>query len=620
MKDNFCLFLHNLKTVLNTVKLYSATHSIFIQKLEEFYLFIRDMFKELDSITISISKEEILINGEYSCDITAYADIVEALYARRIVLLEVRSGLFKEELAAFLELLSTPVKTLNENGGIRKLLRDRGVASIVVKEIDFKKMLLSNGEDAFDPWEWIVSQDIDTDISENKLLDDAFSADGLRQLKNDKAKFNKIKDYFLELKKGNSESYKKYAKKAIKGIVESSGEGFDAEAVSPFVEGLSADEIADTLWEEIMSQDGYDTLNIGLFARLIGDDKSKDVAAELEKRAKRYSAMLNSPNVRKKIKQLFSGAEETISKSYYNFLSGIIDNLDDSGAEFFNERHAFVNFLYIMIEMLDDIKGDEKKREVLLKIYGYWNEYLTFKDTELFIKLYLFISDYLSGLNNNIGNKEMEQLEDIRSDISREFENMVLNGDIPDKYFQDVMPIIANNKTIKNKFFQRILLSRKLCRGTTAFILYSYGSEEWRYILRNIKKRMKDRFFIKSLVESVTLFNPSGAFFLLKFIYENVEPEMKSEVLSKMEELKIFNEEFIDGVIKDDDDDVVLTAFKIALLDKRYFENKMAGMFKKDIFFFFKKKKMLRYAAILEKAGISEARYYYENIISDYCG
>ncbi len=87
-------------------------------------------------LSYGVSRDAVLVGGEVPATHPAVRTrLAPHLHERGVLLLRFVSGVTLEELTAFVELLTLPVGTIFDRGGLVRLLVDRGVTRVIIEEI-----------------------------------------------------------------------------------------------------------------------------------------------------------------------------------------------------------------------------------------------------------------------------------------------------------------------------------------------------------------------------------------------------------------------------------------------------------------------------------------------------
>ncbi len=115
---------------------YAPTHPSCAHLGQKLHASVLRALQSEPQLAFGVSRDAVLIGGETPAAHPAVRNrLAPHLHERGVLLLRFASGVTLEELTAFVELLTLPVATIYDRGGLVRLVLDRGVTRIVVEEI-----------------------------------------------------------------------------------------------------------------------------------------------------------------------------------------------------------------------------------------------------------------------------------------------------------------------------------------------------------------------------------------------------------------------------------------------------------------------------------------------------
>jgi hypothetical protein len=115
---------------------YAPTHPSCAQLGTKVHATVARALQSETTLQYGVSKENVLVGGEVPAAHPAVRlRLAPHLYERGVLLFRVSQGVTIDELTAFIEILTLPVNTIFDRGGILRLVVGRGIVHIAVEEI-----------------------------------------------------------------------------------------------------------------------------------------------------------------------------------------------------------------------------------------------------------------------------------------------------------------------------------------------------------------------------------------------------------------------------------------------------------------------------------------------------
>jgi HEAT repeat protein len=175
---NRFIFLFNIAR--HHARSYPSEHPQIAKSIQNFLTLFDSLLEYRDEITIGVAKDNLII-GDASLERNAvFKDLANSLFECDIASFTIRRSVSPEELLAFYQLLALESEEIREKGGFSYLLRDAGVGSVKVLDIDYSSFHTTEMETIEAPTaeeeEEIVDMPWESFIS--GLIDGKLSADG----------------------------------------------------------------------------------------------------------------------------------------------------------------------------------------------------------------------------------------------------------------------------------------------------------------------------------------------------------------------------------------------------------------------------------------------------------
>jgi len=201
---NRFIFLFNIAR--HHAKSYPINHPQIAKSVQNFLSLLDSLLEYRDEITIGVAKDNLII-GDASLEKNAvFKDLANSLFECDIASFTIRRSVTHDELLSFYQLITLDPEEIREKGGCGYLLRDAGVGSVRVMDIDYSSFhttemdsIEAPSDDEIEavidaPWESFISGLIEGNLSadgEKATVDDidpATLAQMMNDLKKEKGK------------------------------------------------------------------------------------------------------------------------------------------------------------------------------------------------------------------------------------------------------------------------------------------------------------------------------------------------------------------------------------------------------------------------------------------------
>ncbi len=543
-------FLKSLKATFNNASAYEKDHPYFIKSVENFLNKVNGLFSYLSPIQIAFTFEALLVEDMH-VQKSALSDEVAAIFhQRKIMSLEIRKGITLEEMVYFLSGISMPPRKLLRAGGALRLVDEKLIPHIRVKEVDYSQLLTEGGEELKDIWVFllgdVVAKKDPRKISEivgnfDKIIG-KFKADDILE---DTDLNKNVMNFLGYLKGGQSEDYKNCSMALIRQLLRGqdiTGQHKIDEA-KRLLKGFDADIFSDTLWEETLKDQAFSSLSFKLFSTLVERNKHQEIADVLAKKAKTSPSIINNAKARKRISDLFAQAQNNYILEIYRHALDSIFKDDASGKEFRFDRDGLrKNFRLILLNIVSVETNKEKLSLVVEKMTEEIDRVLGDRDFE-----------YLSYLFDICGKRKKEDpsladlFEKIEGRITNLIENLVFREDIQQdiEYFIDALQKSSLNVDFYlNKVFNEDKVNPNILK-----LFLRFFPQDLPLFYSGLDKRSSDLEFLQSILESLENVNKPVTIDILKYIFSISNNIIKIEVLRAMQELHSYDKEFLLAIL-----------------------------------------------------------------------
>ena len=513
-------FVKGLRIAINNALAYSRQHPYFLKSTQEFKEKIDALFVFLDPVKVSVTPESLFLDGKYWNKIATSVELAQILHQRKIKSIEFKSGLTIPELADCLSFLALQPKEILKKGGLSSLLRDVNSQYIRIEELDYSSLLGAQGEDNKDIWLYLFNQAVEKqDAQKIDEVADNFS-EGIKNLsvkkviEDDKLRGN-LHGLLHYLKDGKKEKFFKCSQE-LSGLFLNSGVQISADHADKLKEvfsDLDGNDFTDVLLSQISDTTSLNTLNLGLFSRLAGEEKAQDIASRLADKVKGKTELKNKPEFIKKIKDLLSGSDaQTVSPVYHSALSSLIENVSFKDTLFFDREQLRANYRMVILNLLIQEKDPAALRMILEKLGKEWVNINQDRD-------YKFLNYLLDALRQKNKNQELPAgaLEDIEKRIGQTVENNIWDEAVPEGLAQ-LAGALEKSCLTADFYLDKIFRENKLnLHGLKLFLRFFPESLDIFY--ERLRARHADLEFLSQVIQILASINQPVSLAALKEIF-----------------------------------------------------------------------------------------------------
>lgn len=546
-------FLNSLKVALNNSSVYFQEHPVLKKSVEDFKVKTDLLLEFVSSIKIGFAPASLFINGEVFEKTRLYEELAGFFHFRKIRSVEIKKGVSLEELINFLQKISMPPREIFKKGVLESILKRDNASHVLLEILDYSQFLHSeDGEEDKDVWIYlfgsIVSEDDARNI--NQLVDNfekIISKFKSNELLEDEELHSNIVKFLAYLQNKEQEKFLKCSKEVIKLLLKNkkSSQEDMHERARIFFKGLDVQELADTLWQEIIGDDNFNVFSFNLFSTLVKDKKQDEhIASSLAYKFRKDKQLNASPRMRNKIKELVSSSDVSLPEVYQRTLSKLLKEMVDlpAGQKKLEAAALHASYRFLILNLLVGEKSRSRLVLISEKFLAEW--YAVIADNDIrFLKAFLEIAekkmqdisfaDIFSPFRKRaLGFIENLVLEDEGLPEAEYFSNMLTESSLHVGYYLD--KIFKENKV--NPFLLKL------------FFRFFPGSLP---IFRdNLKKKSTDADFLKNIVDSLKIVNSAASLQLLEYIYSFTHVLLKIEIVKAMREMNVRDEIFLFSILK----------------------------------------------------------------------
>lgn len=605
-------FFRFLKISYNIACLYSKDHPYFLKSVKDLKEKTDMLLQFLNPINIGITTSSLAVDGKTWKKAGLHDEIANMLHSRKIKSIEIRQGLTLEELISFMGKASLRPKEILRAGGISKALSKEKTSHLFVEELDYSSLLRSEGEEIKDIWVYLLQEAVERkDPQEiDKLADNLASLLGRLKAKDfleDEQLQQHLVSFLQYLKDHRKDKFEKCVTEILGSILKDKAffEDKSLKNLRVFIQDLSADELADVIWDKILTDGDFDALSFKLFSQLSEEKKHQEIAISLAGKLEKA----DNPQIRKKVQNLFFVPNSSIiSEVYRNTLSSLLKHISFEDKFLFDRRHLEINYHFILLNLLSETKDRQSLSQIVENIYQDWDKITEARDWE-----------YLKYLLDILKQRKKEDpslksiFESLDKHLSNFIESLVWEVETPPELeaFIDALEVSSLNF---NLYLERIFNENKINPYILKLFLKFFPQNLAKFC-ENLEKKHTDIEFLAKIIQSLGLTGLPLAVEVLKTIFSFVNELLKIEVLKAMQNLPTFDAKFLFSILKEESVSLRKEALVILAKDERVKKEAIARLLCIKSPWGIKNKIILQNLGIIEEVGLEEAREYV-NILS----
>jgi hypothetical protein len=600
-----------MKVSLKNAAMYNQDHPAFQKTVTDVKERIDALFEYMSPIEISFSPHALLVENKFWDEEKMYQELGRIFHFRKVKKFKVSRGVTLSELMVFMSHISLTPRDIFKKGGIEVILKDENISHITVEELDYSQLLKGEGEEVKDVWSYLLQEAVEQEDKE-KLMEVAESFEKVikdfepGEFLEDKEFSENFIRFFDYLKVNEEKNYRKCAKNLVKTIVKKKEDIKDEERlknIKAIITGLKEEDLATSLWDELIYDDSFDSLSFSIFSKLIERDKHEKVASSLTEIFKRDDTLRDDPLAEEKIKELLSGTSSTMmSEIYRQTLTAFLKDISYETKLAFDHTLLQKNYRYILLDLLKKDKSLEQVKETMARIFGEWDTIKEQKDLQ-------FIQYSLDVLNE----KDDTILADtkIKLYISKMVgfvEHSILEGDLLLEFDYFIENLKESTLDV-NTYLERIFTDGKI----SPYILkafFKFFKEYLFYFNLNLDQNSKDTKFLEMMIKNLQEIDTPLSLITLKTIYPTASAATKFRVLRAMHKLTEIDEKFLFPIIKSEEPALKAEALILLMRGQRTRRIAFETLFQIPSPYGIKNKRLIEHIKIIEDKELKEAKVY----------
>ncbi len=549
-------FFQSLKVTFKMASMYTMEHPAFVSSVADFQKKVEEVFALVSPLVLGFTPRSIYFDGRFWEGEKIYQELGRLFHFRKIKSLEIRPGLTPEEMYRFTSNITLPLKKVLQLGGPAKILQKEKIIHITLEELDYGQLLKGEGAEIADVWTYLMEEALDENDAAKLDQVSASFGHAIGKFNTDELVTNEelqktFSRFFTRLKETEETKYRKCAKHLVKAVVGNRKMAHDAkfENLKLLVSGLQEQDLAETIWDQIIVDPRFDPLSFNVFAHLVEKERHKKISTSLYDLFRGDNPANRKAEVETKIRGLLSGRmSQLLPDSYRVTLSKLINEISFDQPMTFSHEALKKNFLYTLLNIFDWETTVEAAREGLIRLEAEWDNASGGKDFEFLRDLFLSLikkEDLLA---------EDELWKSFKARLAEFIENAVLEG--------ETNPVLGDiiEKMKAPVLNVRLYIERMSFTGafTTLGLRYFFRFfKDYLFLLLAELEKLGRRpeMYFKTVASLTTIDSPLSLV-VLKKIYDLGSRDLKLTVLGAMRELTESDERFLTEVLRAKDPEI----------------------------------------------------------------
>ena len=601
-----------LRVAFKMASMYNSEHPAFKSSVNDLIAKLESLFLYINPLTIGFSPHALLIDNRFFEGERTYMDLAQLFHFRKIKRLEIRPGIPHAEFMRFAAKIMLPVKQFIKAGGAQAIVKEENCLHISVDTLAYAILLQGEGEEIKDIWPYLLMEAVEEDdtVKLGQLAGSfervvgKFNTEDLIQ--NEELHKNFAK-FFTYLKESSEEKHRACAKQLVKSIVAARKTPTESkfENLKLLISDLSEEDLASTLWEEIIGNEKFDSLSFSIFSRIIDKERHKKIATSLHGLFHSDDPGNRRAETESKIRILLSGASSQLhSEIYRQTLANLLNEISFDKKLTLDHNLLQRNYRFLLLVLLAMEEKVETAVAELGRIAEEWERIVQEGDLE-------FLLAFEEVLANRVGAFGAESAyEQARISIAEHVEGCLLKGETRPEL--DVFIDRLGRSLHPWEAYQATVFKDRIVTASLLLACFRFFPEELESFRTGIKKKARDGDLLGRMADSLKLIDTPLSLDTLERIYEAGDDAVKVRALQAMQNIKEFDEAFLFKVLEKRNELIQAEALVLLMRNERTKHVAFTKLFGRPSPYGLRNKALLRNLGIVDRYGLREAAPYVE--------
>jgi hypothetical protein len=545
-KDEALLnFFKSLRVAFKNAAMYTMDHPAFVHCVEDLKGRIEDVLAFLSPLALGFTPRSVFADGRFWEGEKTYRELGMQFHLRKVKSLEFHAGVTLDELVRFSTKVTLPLRDFVAAGGAREILKKEKIHHIAVEELDYAELLKGEGEEIKDIWPHLLQEAVDQDDA-GKIIEVAESFDRVvgklntAELIVDDRMNRNFARFFSYLKENKTTRYRSCARNLVKTFVTDKAVNLQSKLdnLKVLVSDLGEEDLASTLWEEIITDDAFDSMSFSIFSKLFESDRHQKISASLKRMFETENPVNRRPEAEEKIRALLSGTSgRFISEIYRRTLNALLKDIRFEQKIAFDHAQLESNYRYALTNVLARETDPERTAAVAARILARWDEVAGCRDFEYGSTLQEVLLAKRAACPGDPG---LEKLEDALGEC---VERAVLDEEAS-PYLDRLISGLAESRLGLEVYLGKIVGEERI----TPFILrayYRFFKDRLCDLTSRLKEKKQDLPFLDRLIGAAKTIDSSLSLEILKAVYRVGNDAVREPTLKAMGALSEIDKDFL---------------------------------------------------------------------------
>ncbi len=604
------LMTRALRVAFKMASMYNAEHPAFKSSVNDLLAKVEALFAYVNPLSIGFSPHALLIDGRFWEGERTYMDLAQLFHFRKVKRLEIRPGLPHAEFMRFASKFMLPVKMFIKEGGGQAIIKRETIIHIAVDTLDYSVLLQGEGEEIKDIWPYLLMEAVEENDSAKfeelagsfgKVVG-KFNTEDLIQ--NEELHKNFAK-FFHYLKTTSEEKHRVASKQLLKTIVSTRKTPTESkfENLKLLIADLNEEDLASTLWEEIIGNDKFDSLSFSIFSRIIDKERHKKIATSLHALFHSENPQNRRAETGSKLRILMSGMSSSLhSEIYRQTLSNLLNEIAFDQKLALDHQLLQRNYRFLLLVLLSQEAQREQALVLIKRVGEEWERIIQENDFEFLLAYH----EVLEGRSSDLA-AEAPVGEALRS-IAEHVEGCVLRGESRpelDTFIDRLGRSLHDWESYAGTVFKDRIVSPSLLRACFRFF-----PDQAEAFDKAIKKRSSDSELLGRIADALRVIDTPRSLDLLKEVFEAGDAGVRIKVLQAMQNLKEYDEAFLFPILAKKNELLQAEALVLLLRHERTKHVAFTKLFAIASPYGFRNKTLIRNIGIVDRYGLREAAPY----------
>ncbi|MCX8159731.1 MAG: hypothetical protein N3G18_02215 [Candidatus Saccharicenans sp.] len=588
--------------------IYDQDHPTFKKTVGELRASLEAVFRFGSPLAIGFSPHSLLIGEQFWGGDKTTTELARLFHVRKIKRLEIHRGISTTELLRFISGLTRPIKEFIGQGGAQAFINRENFSHLRLEILDYSQLLQGEGDEIKDIWPYLLLEAV-TENNRDKLDQLAgtfekvigrFNAEELIQ--NEELHKNFI-HLFAHLGESAQEKHRSCARELLRSLLAARKIPAEQklENLKRVISSLSEQDLASTVWEEVISNDKFDTMSFNVFTRLIDRERHRAISTSLKEMFTSDEPRNRRPEVEKKIKSLLYGTSgQLLTDIYRQTLASLLTEISFEKQITFDHRQLKRNYRFILLNLLLPEQKKDMASFRLARILEEWPTVAEEKDLEFMQSLLTVLREkavLLAGDSN---------YEKISTSLSAYIEETVLRGE-SSLELDALIESLPGSIHDPDEYLRRIFLDKQVS-STLLKAFFRFFPDRLPDFLENIGRKAVDSLLLERIVSGLGTINLPPTLTVLKKIFLVGDQKVKLLALRAMHNLSDFDEGFLFPILHSRDQQLKAEALSLLMRYERTRHVAFIKLFNLPSPYGIRNRKIIQHIRLVEEKNIREAR------------